>query len=151
LASRTEIEGIIEPTVIGLGYELVGVEYLPQGKHSILRVYIDKPEGISVDDCSIVSRQISGVLDVEDPIHGEYNLEVSSPGLDRPLFTLDHYRRFSGQKCRVRLKRLYQERRKFVGVIEDVGDDAVVFRLEDDGQVNVPLSEIDKANLEPEY
>jgi ribosome maturation factor RimP len=151
LTSRTELEAIIEPVVEGLGYELVGVEYIPQGRHSILRVYIDKPDGINIDDCSAVSRQISGVMDVEDPIHGEYNLEVSSPGLDRPLFKLSHYEQFIGERCSVRLKRLYQERRKFKGVIAAVGGEAVTFKLEHEVEFEVPFDEIDKANLEPEF
>ena len=151
MTSKTELEALIEPVVEGLGYELVGIEYMPQGRHSILRVFIDKPEGINIDDCSAVSRQISGVMDVEDPIHGEYNLEVSSPGLDRPLFKLDHYQRFIGERCAVRLKRLYEGRRKFKGTIVSIAEDVLSFDIGDDIVLEVPFKEIDKANLEPEY
>jgi len=151
LTSKTELETLIEPVVDGLGYELVGIEYVPQGKHSILRVFIDKPEGINVDDCSRVSRQISGVMDVEDPIHGEYNLEVSSPGLDRPLFKIQHYQQFIGERCAVRLKRLYEGRRKFKGAIVSVTEDVLTFNLGEDLTIEVPFNEIDKANLEPEF
>ena len=77
---------LLEPAVEGFGYELLGVQLLAQGHHSKLRVYIDSEEGITVDDCARVSHQVSGVLEVEDPIPGQYTLEVSSPGMDRPLF-----------------------------------------------------------------
>lgn len=151
MTSKTELEGLIQPVVDGLGYELVGIEYIPQGRHSILRVFIDKPEGIVVDDCSAVSRQISGVMDVEDPIHGEYSLEVSSPGFDRPLFKVEHYQRFIGEKCAVRLKRLYEGRRKFKGTIVSTTEDVLTFDLGGDIVIDVPFNEIDKANLEPEF
>ena len=151
MTSKTELEALIEPVVDGLGYEFIGIEYNAQGKHSLLRVFIDKPEGINVDDCSAVSRQISGVMDVEDPIHGEYNLEVSSPGLDRPLFKIEHYANFVGEKCSVRLKRLYEGRRKFKGSIVSINEDILSFDIGDNEVLEVPFKEIDKANLEPEY
>ena len=87
---REKLYEIITPVVEGLEYELVGIEYLPQGKHSLLRVYIDQEAGIALEDCSKVSHQISAVMDVEDPISSNYNLEVSSPGLERPLFVEEH-------------------------------------------------------------
>ena len=98
------LQKLIEPAIAALGYELVGTEYLPQGKHSLLRIYIDTPEGIKVEDCERVSHQVSGLLDVEDSIQGQYSLEVSSPGLDRPLFKVEHFDRFAGQQIKVRLK-----------------------------------------------
>ena len=83
-----KVVALINPSINDLGYELVGVEYVASGKHSILRLYIDSEEGIGVDDCEVVSRQVSAIMDVEDPISGQYNLEVSSPGIERPLFSI---------------------------------------------------------------
>ncbi len=90
-SKEQQIQQMLEPTVEALGFDLWGVEYLSQGRHSVLRVYIEHEKGISVDDCAAVSEQVSGVLDVEDPITGEYTLEVSSPGMDRLLFKLEQY------------------------------------------------------------
>lgn len=104
------------------------------------------PKGITVDDCSAVSRQLSGVLDVEDPIAGQYVLEVSSPGLDRPLFTLDHYRRFRGQRVRLRLAAKLEGRRKLEGRILDVEQDAVLLGV--DGETfTIPLDVVESARL----
>jgi len=94
---------LIEPIVEGLGYECVGIEYNPHPKHGLLRIFIDSPNGILVDDCSKVSHQISGVLDVEDPIQGYYQLEVSSPGTDRPFFRVQQFERFNGSTVMVSL------------------------------------------------
>ena len=150
MSKQSGLNALIEPIVVGMGYEMVGVEYLPQGKHSILRIYIDKPEGIDVDDCGDVSRQVSAMLDVEDPIKGEYNLEVSSPGLDRPLFTLAHFSQFIGCRANVRLKMPIDGQRKFVGVIQSQNNDEV--DLEVNGKViAIPFDLIDKANLVPEF
>ena len=91
-----KVLSILNPSVHALGYELLGVEYVPSGKHSVLRLYIDSEKGIGVDDCEVVSRQVSAIMDVEDPISGQYNLEVSSPGIERPLFSVSHYMRFWG-------------------------------------------------------
>ncbi|HFE37119.1 MAG TPA: ribosome maturation factor RimP, partial [Gammaproteobacteria bacterium] len=104
MGKQSHLQSLVEPVVGSMGYEFVGVEYLSQGKHSILRVYIDQPAGITVDDCSKVSNQLSAMLDVEDPIRGEYHLEVSSPGMDRPLFTGAHFSQFIGHCCVVRMK-----------------------------------------------
>lgn len=125
-----KIVAIIEPAVSALGFELLGVEYLPQGRHSLLRLYIDHEEGISVDDCGDVSRQVSAVLDVEDPIRGEYTLEVSSPGVDRPLFTSEHYVRFAGHSAEIRLHAPLDGRRKFQGEIQGVEGDEIVLNVE---------------------
>lgn len=144
------LEGLIEPVVTGMGYELVGLEYLPQGKHSVLRIYIDQPEGITLDDCTSVSHQVSAMLDVEDPIKGEYNLEVSSPGLDRPLFSLDHFKRFMGHQCSLRMKVPVDGQRKFTGIIRAVDDHQVTLELPQKS-VELAFELIDKANLVPEY
>jgi len=141
----------IEPPVTALGYELVGVEYLPQGKHSILRVYIDQADGIRVEDCQQVSRQISGVLDVEDPISGQFSLEVSSPGTDRPLFKAEHYERFSGEKAEIRLRTPRQGQRKFTGRLAGVENDCVLLDMENGDQVDLPINDIERAHLKPEW
>lgn len=139
---------LIEPVVVGLGYELVGVEFDPHQR--ILRVYIDREMGIGVDDCSIVSHQLSGLLDVEDPIPGNYQLEISSPGLDRPLFKLAHFERFRGAMARIQLVRPVGGRRKFKAHLAGVKDDKVM--LEQDGEIyEIPFDSIDKARLVPEF
>lgn len=145
-----ELVALIGPVVTGLGFELVGIEFLSQGRHSLLRIYIDSEAGVNVDDCGRVSHQVSGVLDVEDPIHGPYTLEVSSPGLDRPLFTAEHFARFAGQKARIMLGAPINGRRKYTGVILGVREATVV--IDQDGvEVSLPLDAIDKANLVPEF
>ena len=110
-----KLQDLIESVVSSLGYELVGVEYLTQGRGGLLRVYIDSEDGINLDDCSRVSHQLSGVLDVEDVIRGQYQLEVSSPGLDRPLFSLAHFERFVGQQVKLKLAVPIHGQRKFRG------------------------------------
>ncbi len=140
---------LLAPAVTALGYELVGVEHLMQGKHSVLRVYIDAEDGITVDDCARASHQISGVLDIEDPVRGEYSLEVSSPGLDRPLFTLAHFEYFTGQMARLVLNTPWRGRRKMIGRLVGVREQKVVLDVDGEG-VLLTLQEIDKARLVPE-
>lgn len=142
---------MFEPAISGLGYELWGVEYLSQGKHSVLRLYIDSENGITVDDCQQVSHQVSGILDVEDPIKGQYSLEVSSPGLDKPLFIADHYARYLGASVKVRLRQAVLGRRNFTAIIESVNDDEVCLVDETGEAIVVDVSDIDKANLVPEF
>jgi ribosome maturation factor RimP len=139
---------LLEPAVSAVGFELWGVEFFQQGRHSVLRLFIDGPEGVGVDDCARVSHQASGVLDVEDPIAGEYTLEVSSPGWDRPLFTLAHYARFVGSEAAVRLASPLNGRRKFKGLIQSVQDESVTL-LVDGVAVVIPFASIDKGNIEP--
>jgi ribosome maturation factor RimP len=144
-----ELRKLIEPAVTALGFELVGVEYL-QGKTGLLRVYIDHPDGIGVDDCQSVSYQVSGILDVEDPIRGQYTLEVSSPGLDRPLYRAQDFERFAGNDVDVRLLAPVNGRRKFKGVLDGLRDGQVVIRMNDEELV-VAVDEIDQARLVPDY
>ena len=144
-----ELRELIEPAVTALGFELVGVEFI-HGKSGLLRVYIDHPDGISVDDCQAVSHQVSGVLDVEDPIRGEYTLEGSSPGLDRPLFQARDFERFAGNQVDVRLLAPVNGRRKFKGVLGGLRDGQVVLQM-DDEELVVALDEIDRARLVPDY
>ncbi len=142
-----QIRELIAPTVEALGVDLWGVEYLSQGKHSVLRIYIDCAiRGVDVDDCERVSRQVSALLDVEDPISGEYVLEVSSPGLDRPLFTPDQYRSYLGSEIRLQMRMPVNGRRKFQGVIREVGEELLILDCQDD-VAELPLTQIEKARL----
>ena len=142
---------LLEPTLSALGYELLGVEYLAQGKHSRLRLYIDAPAGIGLEDCEKVSHQVSGVLDVDDPIKGQYSLEVSSPGLDRPLFRTEHYVRFAGQKVKLRLHQPRDGQRNFHGRITAVENGEIYISVDDGSQLAISIVDIDKANLAPEF
>lgn len=142
---------LLEPLVEGLGYEFVGAEYLPQGKHSLLRIYIDKPEtGIGVDDCERVSRQVSSMLDVEDPIPGHYTLEVSSPGMDRPLFTPEQFERFIGSEIKLLLSRPVNGRRKMTVELKGVNDNILSVVLEGD-EIEIDFDNIEKAHLVPVF
>lgn len=140
---------ILEPAVAAVGCELVGVEYHPAGRQSLLRVYIDRPEGVTVQDCEAVSHQVSGVLDVEDPIPGQYTLEVSSPGLDRPLFRLADFERFAGRQVRLKLERDLEGRRNFRGTLQRVEDGQVVLETDDGQELRVSVDEIEQARLVP--
>lgn len=148
--ANDKVQAIIEPAVTALGYELVGIEYLSQGRHSLLRIYIDSEEGITVDDCADVSHQVSAVLDVEDPIKGVYTLEVSSPGLDRPLFKAADFERYAGERVDVRLRLPLDGRRRFKGTLLGVRDEKVIVEVEGTDYL-LPLQDIDKANLVPEW
>jgi len=143
-----KVLSIINPSIEDLGYELLGIEYVPSGKHSILRLYIDSEDGIGVDDCEIVSRQVSAIMDVEDPITGQYNLEVSSPGIERPLFVVAHYLRFLGHDVRLRTFRPIEGRRNFTGAIGSVSEKSNSLELVTElGPVTLDLDLIEKANL----
>ena len=143
-----KVLSIINPSIEDLGYELLGIEYVPSGKHSILRLYIDSEDGIGVDDCEIVSRQVSAIMDVEDPITGQYNLEVSSPGIERPLFVIAHYMRFLGHDVRLRTFRPIEGRRNFTGAIGSVSEKSNSLELVTElGPVTLDLDLIEKANL----
>lgn len=141
---------LIEPIVEGLGYECVGIDYNPHPQHGLLRIYIDSENGILVEDCTKVSHQISGVLDVEDPIQGNYQLEISSPGADRPFFKVSQFEKFIGDKVMVNLFKAIEGRRKITGLIKKVEDNVIT--LQDDGQIfEVPFDAMSKARLVPEY
>lgn len=147
--SEEQLAQMLRPAIEMLGYELVGIEYFPAGKRHTLRIYIDEEGGITVDDCERVSRQASSLLDVEDPIKGQYTLEVSSPGLDRPLFTVEHFMRFSGSRVKLRTFAPINGRRNFQGILRGIRDGQV--NLEVDGeQVLLPLEDIEKARIVPD-
>ena len=147
MSGSESIGKLIEPTIQALGYEFVGCQLLPEGKGLLLRVYIDRPEGVvTIDDCTKVSRQVSMLLDVEDPIARDYVLEVSSPGLERPLFNLEQACRFVGHKAIVRLRLPSEGRRTFRGLILKAKDGQL--QMDVDGiVVTLPWDNVEKANL----
>lgn len=154
----TGIAQLLSPTVESLGLELLGVEYLPAPGGATLRLYIDRPgadasaegQGVGIEDCEAVSREVSAQLDVEDPISGNYTLEVSSPGVDRPLFTPAHFQRFLGEQAKVVLKLPQDGRRRLTGRIAAVEGDTITFDV--DGQpFAAAAGNIDKARLVPDW
>ena len=150
MSKQSQLEKIIRPAVEAAGFEFWGLEYLSQGKHSILRVFIEHENGIDVDDCAEVSHQVSGVLDVEDPISGFYNLEISSPGMDRPLFTEQQFAQYLGETVELRLSFPLNGRRKFKGTIEQVNNGQIELLV--DGEVyDISVQQIEKAQLIAKY
>lgn len=140
------IADLLRPTVEALGLRLWGVEHLVRGHSSLLRIYIDSADGITIDDCEKVSRQVSGILDVEDPLPGEYTLEVSSPGFDRPLFSFDQLAGFIGEVVNLRLRTPLDGRRKFKGVMHKAENEIVSMTV--DGALReIPWQQVDKANI----
>jgi ribosome maturation factor RimP len=145
-----QLQALLAPVIEALGYECWGLEFLSQGRHSLLRIYIDHANGILVEDCEKVSRQVSGVLDVEDPISNEYTLEVSSPGMDRPLFTLEQFAKHAGELVKIKLRSPYEGRRNYQGSLRGVEEQDVVV-LVDDHEYLLPIDLIDKANIVPRF
>ncbi len=148
MAKEDTIQAMLEPTVEALGFELWGLEYRSQGRHTLLRLYIDSENGVNVDDCAAVSRQVSSVLDVEDPISGEYTLEVSSLGMDRLLFKAEQYLQYVGEWIEIRLRVPYEGRRKFKGTLKGVEGEDVVVQI-DDHEFLLPISSVEKAQVKP--
>ena len=141
---------MLQPLVEDLGYEFVGLEYTGQSNNAVLRIYIDHELGIDLDDCGRVSGEVAALLDVEDPIAGQYNLEVSSPGLDRPLFTLEQCARFAGEQVQITVFAPVEGRRKFKGRILSVTGDTL--NIDQDGaEIALDFSNIAKARLVPDY
>lgn len=141
---------LLEPGVRALGFEIVTVELTGQGPSTVLRVYIDGPNGVTVNDCARVSDQVSAILDVEDPIPNKFTLEVSSPGLDRPLCKASHFEAVLGQRIKLQTVVDILGRRRFAGRLTGVTDQIV--RLDIDGQIHeVPIDNISKARLVPDY
>ena len=142
-----DLAQMFEPVVEAMGYELVGVEFNAGGGHGTLRVYIDREEGVNLDDCAEISHQLSGLLDVEDPIKQAYDLEISSPGIDRPLFKLADFERYSGRTAKIKLLVGLQGRKNFKGRLQGVSD-AKLIGIEVDGeQFQLPFVDIARANL----
>ena len=143
---RERLIALIEPVLVRLGYELVELEYAAGRSQAVVRIFIDKPEGIAVEDCERVSREVAALLDVDDPIPTAYTLEVSSPGFDRLLRTPAHFERFVGSRVFVELKAPRAGRRRYTGMLQAVN--ATGIELEVDKQkVEVPFEEIGKARL----
>jgi len=149
-AKLNQLQEMLEPVAQSMGFELWGIEYLSQGKDSILRIYIDGENGVSVDDCALMSHQASGILDVEETISGTYSLEVSSPGLDRLLFKLEHYQAYVGQVLRIKLRMPFDGRRNFKGQLKGVEEEDIVIEV-DNEEYLLPIDYIDKAQIEPQY
>lgn len=142
-----DIGQMIEPVLKQMGYELIGVEYM-RAKSNILRVYIDKVQGVMIDDCALVSEQLSTILDVEEPIKSHYHLEVSSPGIERPLFTLAHYRRFLGCQIKGRFVKARNNKRQFNGEIKAIYEENQIIELAGELEnMSIPFKDIEKANL----
>jgi len=148
--SVQKLNELLQPLVEDLGYEFVGLEYNSNPKHALLRIFIDHENGVAIEDCEVVSRETAALLDVKDPIRSQYNLEVSSPGLDRPLFTPAHYVEFTGCEAQINLFAPQDGRRKFAGPI--LGADEKSVKIEQDGtEVSVEFDNITKAKLIPDY
>ncbi|MBM7333143.1 ribosome maturation factor RimP [Alcanivorax marinus] len=150
MSKRTEqLKELLAPLVEDLGYTLWGIQYL-QGRGAVLRLFIDHEDGITVDDCARVSNEVSGLLDVEDPIPGEYNLEVSSPGLDRPLFELSQFDRYQGEDVQLTLLAPVAGKRKLTATLVAVDGDTLVVTLDGD-TLRIPYSQVDRARLKPRF
>ncbi len=148
--SLSHLWELFEPVIEGMGYELIEIEYHPNPNYGVLRLYIDKESGIEVEDCSAVSRQISAILDVEDPVPGKFNLEISSPGMDRPLRRLQDFQKFVGEVVKVKTGMPFEGQRNFKGRLNGVEDDLVIIECEDK-EVRLPVTAIDKARLVPDF
>lgn len=145
-----KLKKVLAAVVETMGYELVGVEFHTRSVNPLLRVYIDSESGVTLDDCQRVSHQLGGVLDVEDPISGPYTLEISSPGLDRPLFEARHFDRFAGAQARLQLREPLDGRRKLMGRLLGMRDGDVAIVDSEGREWRVPLERIEKARLVPE-
>jgi len=145
-SSVEKVTQLIEPTVQALDLELWGVEHASQGKYSVLRIFIEREAGVTIDDCERVSRQASAIFDVEEPIAGEYTLEDSSPGIDRLLFTPQQFQRYRGEEVSVRMRTPVDGRRKFKGTLTDVVDDIIHIQV-DGSDFELPHGDIEKANI----
>jgi ribosome maturation factor RimP len=149
--SLSQLWEMFEPVVQGLGYALVEIEYQPNPKHGVLRLSIDREDGdIQLDDCTAVSHQISALLDVEEPLSGRFNLEVSSPGLDRPLRKIEDFQKFIGEIVKLKTSMALAGQRNFKGQLLAVENDELVLDC-DHKQIRVPHAAIDKARLVPNF
>ena len=144
-----ELAKLLEPTVERLGYELADLEVRLGSKGGLVRIFIDKPEGIDLDDCEKVSLAVSALLDVEDPVPGNYNLEVSSPGLDRKLTKVELFQRFEGETVKVQMRFPIEGRRRFRGTLVSSDDENIVVEVDGESH-SLPLKTIDTARLVPE-
>lgn len=140
---QDKIESLLKPVVASLGYEWWGSEYLPKGKSALLRIYIDQQQGIKINDCEKVSREINAILDVENIIAGHYYLEVSSPGMPRPLFYPNQYSRFLGQNIELKLHQPLSGQRKFIGRILEADAEQI--------KIEIPSHKKDEAPVQMHF
>jgi ribosome maturation factor RimP len=147
---REQLITLIEPLLGQLGYELVDLEYAPGRTHAVVRVFIDQPQGVGLDDCERVSHELSALLDVEDPVPTAYTLEVSSPGVDRVLRTRAHFQRFVGERVWVELRTARDGRRRYTGRLEALDEQGIELVV-DGAMVRVPFGEIGRARLAPQW
>ena len=145
-----QLEALLAPSVMALGLRIWGIEYLAQGKRSLLRVYIDGDNGVTIDDCERVSKQVSDLLDVEDVLTSSYTLEVSSPGMDRLLFKPEQYAESIGETVDVRLNYPFEGRRRLVGALTSLENDEVVVQVED-LEFLIPLNNVQRARIVPRF
>ncbi|MDF1761743.1 MAG: ribosome maturation factor RimP [Coxiellaceae bacterium] len=150
MASVRQLEAIFTPSVEALGYHIWHCELQTAGKRKILRLLIEGENGVSANVCAKISRQVSSILDVEDLVSGQYMLEVSSPGMDRPLVKPEHFQQYIGRKVKLKLRMSQQERRQWSGVLQQC-DDEQIHLVTDEGELDVSLDNIDKANLVPDF
>ncbi|MGY0399653.1 MAG: ribosome maturation factor RimP [Ostreibacterium sp.] len=151
MKKNEQLSELLKPSVESLGYELVGVEYHPNSVNALIRVYIDKADGINLDDCVAVNEQVSGVLDVEDPIVGQYTLEISSPGLDRPLFTVLDFKKFVGSQAKIRLSCPIEGQRNFKGILFSVAEETFLLEEQDGKQIKIDINMVEVARLIPTF
>ena len=149
LAEQSKLHMLLSPAVEAQGCELLGVQISRGRRHTVLRLFIDTEAGITVEDCERVSHQVSGLLDVDDPLEGAYHLEVSSPGDDRPLFLREHFERVQGERVRVRMAVPVSGRRSFTGELMAVSADEIRVR-EAEMEWDLPFSQISMARLAPQ-
>ena len=143
-----ELTKLLEPTIVRLGYELWCLELKVGGKHGVLRLFIDKADGVGLDDCEKVSLAVSALLDVEDPLPGHYDLEVSSPGLDRKLTKVEHFQRFTGETLKVQMRFPIEGRRRYRGTLVSSDDENIVVEVDGESHT-LPVATIDTARLVP--
>ncbi len=146
MAIQQGLAELLQAALAVYGYDLWGFELNSFEGKPRLQVYIETPNGVTIDDCERASRQISAVLDVENPISDRYNLEVSSPGLERPLFTYAQYQQYIGKNIRLRMIKAQENRRNYSGQLAEMGDDSITL-LVDGTKVVLPFADIEKANL----
>ncbi|HHV72946.1 MAG TPA: ribosome maturation factor RimP [Clostridia bacterium] len=153
--TKSKVEQIVyelsEPIIRQNGMELVDVEFKKEGKNWFLRIFIDKPDGVGIDDCQLISEKISCLLDEHDPISRSYYLEVSSPGIERPLKKPEHFARFKGEKAQIKTYKPIENSKKFSGIIGEVTNDTVVLIIGPEKEIVIPFEQIAKANLIYEF
>ncbi len=150
MVSSDALESVIGPTVNGLGYELWGIERQRSPRGLLLRVYIDHPEGIAVTDCERVSKQVSDLLAAESAVAEDYQLEISSPGMDRQLFTVEQYQRFCGSPVQIKLRIPQQGRRNLQGILREANERSVIVEC-DDVKIELTFGTIDRTRIVPEW